>query len=157
MLQSLQTDISDGKAIQNSFKCIYFCYFLKLIGTRYSSKRTKGKKKKKKKEGKEEEEITPVYREVLWAVFDGAAVSLQQEQDHHQNHHHHHHHHHHQHHPGFVWAHHRGDDEEDSSCGIKGSPHSPPAAMGFCEGFADRVAQMSCFITFRIPYIYDIQ
>jgi hypothetical protein len=76
MLQSLQTDISDGKAIQNSFKCIYFCYFLKLIGTRYSSKRTKEKKKKKKKkEGKEEEEITPVYREVLWAVFDGAAVS----------------------------------------------------------------------------------
>jgi len=24
MLQSLQTDLSDGKAIQNSFKCIYF-------------------------------------------------------------------------------------------------------------------------------------
>ena len=96
----------------------------------------------KGQEGKEEEEITPVYREVLLAVFDGAAVSHQQEQDHH-NHHY----------PGFVWAHHRGDDEEDSSCGIKCSPHSPPAAMGFCEGFADRVA----FITFRIPYIYDIQ
>ena len=47
------------------------------------------------------------------------------------------------------------DDEEDSSCGIKGAPHSPPA-MGFCEGFADRVAQMSCFTTFRIPYIYDM-
>ena len=24
MLQSLQTDLSDGKAIQNSFKCIFF-------------------------------------------------------------------------------------------------------------------------------------
>ena len=24
MLQSLQTDLSDGKAIQNAFKCIYF-------------------------------------------------------------------------------------------------------------------------------------
>jgi hypothetical protein len=36
----------------------------------------------------------------------------------------------------------RGDDEEDSSCGIKGSPHSPPAAMGFGKGCSDRVAQM---------------
>ena len=27
MLQNLQTDLSDGKAIQNSFKCIYFAIF----------------------------------------------------------------------------------------------------------------------------------
>ncbi len=91
----------------------------------------------KEQERKEKEEITPVY-------IDGAAVS-QQEQDHHH------------HHSGFEWAHHRGVDEEDSSCGIKGAPHSPPAAMGFREDFTDRVAQMSCFITFRIPYIYNIQ
>jgi hypothetical protein len=111
-----------------------------------STQKDEGEEEGKGQEGKEEEEITPVYREKLGAVFDGAAVP-QQEQDHHHHHHH----------PGFEWAHHRGDDEEDSSCGIKGAPHSPPAAMGFCEGFADRVAQMSCFTTFRIPYIYNIQ
>ena len=138
------------------------CYFLKLIGTgarqgggvtlgfafaeiwnpsagavpfpsTLQQQKDEGEEEEGKgQEGKEEEEITPVYREVLLAVFDGAAVSHQQEQDHH-NHHHH---------PGFVWAHHRGDDEEDSSCGIKGSPHSPPAAMGFGKGCSDRVAQM---------------
>ena len=148
----------------------FLCYFLKLIGTgarqgggvtlgfafaeirnpsagavpfpsTLQQQKDEGEEEEeegKGQEGKEEEEITPVYREVLLAVFDGAAVSHQQEQDHH-NHHH----------PGFVWAHHCGDDEEDSSCGIKGSPHSPPAAMGFCEGFADRVA----FITFNTVHI----
>ena len=109
---------------------------------RHSKQKDEGEEERKGQEGQEVEEITPVYREVLGAVFDGAAVS-QQEQDH--DHHHHHH-------PGWRYS---SDDEEDSSCGIKGAPQSPPA-MGFCEGFADRVAQMSCFTTFRIPYIYDM-
>ena len=50
---------------------------------------------------------------VLGAVFNGAAVSTNKSVD----------------------------DEEDSRSGIKGSPHSPPAAMEFCEGFADRVIE----------------
>ena len=38
-----------------------------------------GEEEGKGQEGKEEEEITPVYREVLGAVFDGAAVSQQEQ------------------------------------------------------------------------------
>ena len=44
-----------------------------------STQKDEGEEEGKGQEGKEEEEITPVYREVLGAVFDGAAVSHQQE------------------------------------------------------------------------------
>ena len=47
--------------------------------SRHSSKRMKVEEEGKGQEGKEEEEITPVYREVLGAVFDGAAVSQQEQ------------------------------------------------------------------------------
>ena len=65
-------------------------------------------KEGKGQEGKEEEEITPVYRKVLGAVFDGAAAMSTMKKI-----------------------------AEAASKAL----HSPPAAMEFCEGFADRVIE----------------
>ena len=51
------------------------------LGFAFTSQQQKdeGEEEGKGQEGKKEEEITPVYREVLGAVFDGAAVSQQEQ------------------------------------------------------------------------------
>ena len=51
------------------------------LGFAFTSQQQKdeGEEERKGQEGKEVEKITPVYREVLGAVFDGAAVSQQEQ------------------------------------------------------------------------------